>query len=113
NLPSNRACIVHHVAAADAHGPRCRCEGGGEDRDRGALTGPVRAEQGEKLSGLNVKTDPIDGVHGSLSVAFDEIPDLDHMRGSISPRGVDEWCLVCHGGPILQCPITLWRCVWR
>jgi hypothetical protein len=50
-----------------------------EDLYRGRLSGPVRAQQGEDLTGFDVKIDPFHGLERAVRLA--QISYLDGSHG--------------------------------
>jgi hypothetical protein len=64
--------LAHHVVAVDGGVALVGLDQGGEDADRCRLARPVRAEQAEHRSGLDLQRDPVErpGFPEVLDQAF-------------------------------------------
>ena len=63
------------VDAEDGDRPPVRLEQRGQHPDRGRLAGSVRAEQAERLAGLDHQVDPVHREVGAEAVAQSRAPD--------------------------------------
>ena len=86
---ADRLGVAIQVVAVDDDGAAGLGQGRREDRDRGRLAGPVRAEEGEQLALADVEADVVDGGRGALLVALGQVLDADNgVHGMSCLRGV-------------------------
>ena len=96
--------FVDDVVAGDSGGAAGGTQQRREHADRRALTGAVRAEESEHLTGVDPQVDAVDRLHGV--VAGSEVP--------LEAFGDDGWRVghrprVCPGGARLPPPVSIFR----
>src|SRR4051812_43880683 len=80
DVASKLAPLRDRIVTAGAYPPTGRDEDAGEHLDRGGLSGPVRTDVADGLSGHDRRADPVHGVHAS-SFATQPADLLPHREG--------------------------------